>query len=198
VREVNPAGETIWTGWRAEKIQNHCSRTSMDSQSQYEALMLRIVPAHSEETVAQARILFREYATTTGVEVCLVDYERELASLPGLYAPPSGRLLLAIKESAGSAKEPIGCAALRQFEPGACELKRLYVRHAFRGQGAGRELVRDLIAEARSIGYRRMLLDTLPSMQEAHKIYRALGFREIPAYQKNPIPGSLFFELFLD
>ena len=170
----------------------------MDSQSRYEAVMLRIVPANSQETIAQARTLFREYATTTGVDVCLVDYDRELASLPGLYAPPSGRLLLATQESAGSAKVPIGCAALRKFDPESCELKRLYVRAAFRGQGAGRELVKDLIAEARSIGYRRMLLDTLPSMQEAHKIYRTLGFREIAAYQKNPIPGSLFFELLLD
>jgi putative acetyltransferase len=157
--------------------------------------MFRIVPAFSEGTISQARILFREYASTIGVEVCLGDFERELASLPGLYAPPAGRLLLAIQERAGNSGEAIGCAALRKLEPDACELKRLYVRSAFRGQGAARELVKELIAEARSIGYKRMVLDTLPSMQVAHKLYRTIGFREIPAYQKNPIPNSIFFGL---
>jgi len=157
--------------------------------------MFRIVPALSEGTISQARILFREYASTIGVEVCLGDFERELASLPGLYAPPAGRLLLAIQERAGNPGEAIGCAALRKLEPDACELKRLYVRPAFRGQGAARELVKELIAEARSIGYKRMVLDTLPSMQVAHKLYRTIGFREISAYQKNPIPNSIFFGL---
>jgi GNAT superfamily N-acetyltransferase len=169
----------------------------VDSKSRNEVVMLRIAPALSEGTIAQARILFREYATTIGVEVCLGDFERELASLPGHYAPPSGRLLLATQESPENPGEAIGCAALRKLDEDTCELKRLYVRPAIRGQGAGRELVKDLIAEARSIGYRRMVLDTLPSMQEAHKLYRSLGFHEIPAYQKNPIPGSLFFGLAL-
>ena len=91
----------------------------------------------------------------------------------------------------------MGCAALRKWEPDACEMKRLYVRPAFRGKGAARELVKELIAEARAIGYKRVVLDTLPSMQDAHKLYRTLGFREIPSYQQNPIPGALFFELAL-
>jgi carbonic anhydrase len=104
---------------------------------------------------------------------------------------------LATEESGERPEEPIGCAALRKWEPDACEMKRLYVRPAFRGKGAGWELVRSLISEARSIGYKKMLLDTLPSMKESHKLYRTLGFREISAYQKNPIPGSLFFELAL-
>ena len=159
--------------------------------------MLRIVPALSEAAISQARNLFREYATTPGVVSCLDDFERELASLPGLYAPPGGRLLLAIEESAEVPGEAIGCAALRKWEPDACEMKRLYVRPAFRGKGAGRELVGSLISEARSIGYKRLLLDTLPSMKESHRLYRTLGFREISAYQKNPIPGALFFELIL-
>ncbi len=159
--------------------------------------MLRIVPALSEAAISQARNLFREYATTPGVVSCLDDFERELASLPGLYAPPGGRLLLAIEESAEVPREAIGCAALRKWEPDACEMKRLYVRPAFRGKGAGRELVRSLIADARSIGYKKMLLDTLPSMKESHKLYRTLGFHEISAYQKNPIPEALFFELTL-
>jgi putative acetyltransferase len=159
--------------------------------------MLRIVPALSEGTLSQARNLFREYASTLGVEVCLGDFERELAFLPGLYAPPDGRLMLAIDLSPGNPGEAIGCAALRKWEQDAGEMKRLYVRPAFRGKGAARELVKELIAEARSIGYKRMVLDTLPSMEGAHKLYRTLGFREIPSYQQNPIPGALFFELVL-
>jgi GNAT superfamily N-acetyltransferase len=159
--------------------------------------MLRIVPVQSEETLSQARDLFREYATMPGVAPCVEDFEREVAALPGSYAPPIGRLLLALRESPGGQGEVAGCGALRKFDEGACEMKRLYVRPTFRGTGTGRELVKELIAEARSIGYRRMLLDTLPSMNEAHKLYRTLGFREIPSYQKNPIPGALFFELAL-
>jgi GNAT superfamily N-acetyltransferase len=159
--------------------------------------VLRIVPVLSEETLSQARNLFREYATMPGVAPCIEDFEKEVASLPGAYAPPDGRLLLAIQESPGNPGEASGCAALRRLEQDACEMKRLYVRPAFRGGRVGQGLVRELIAEARSIGYRRMLLDTLPSMKEAHQLYRTLGFREIPSYQKNPIPGALFFELAL-
>jgi putative acetyltransferase len=159
--------------------------------------MLRIQPALSEGTISQARNLFREYASTLAGDVCLKDFDRELASLPGLYAPPSGRLLLAIQESAESPREPIGCAALRRLRPDVCEMKRLYIRSAFRGQGAARQLVNELIGEARSIGYKSMVLDTLPSMEGAQKLYRTLGFREIPSYQDNPIPGAFFFELAL-
>jgi carbonic anhydrase len=157
--------------------------------------MFRIFPADSEAKISQARNLFREYAATLGVGVCLGDYDRELATLPGRYAPPEGRLVLAIEQSGENTEEVIGCAALRKFEEGTCELKRLYVRPQFRGQGVARELVQDLIAQAKSIGYRRVVLDTLPSMREAHRLYEALGFHKIDAYQKDPIPGSLFFEL---
>ncbi len=160
--------------------------------------MLRIVPALSEETLSQARNLFREYAKMPGVAPCLEDFEREVVSLPGLYAPAAGSLLLAVRESPENGGEAAGCGALRPYDALSCEMKRLYVRPAFRGRGAGRELVKGLIAEARSIGYQRMLLDTLPSMEKAHKLYRSLGFREITSYQKNPVPGSLFFEFLLD
>jgi ribosomal protein S18 acetylase RimI-like enzyme len=159
--------------------------------------MLRIVPALSEEAISQARELFREYGAMPGVAPCLADFEREVVSLPGRYAPATGRLLLAMQEIPGNRDESIGCVALRRFEQDVCEMKRLYVRPAFRGQGAARKLAKELIAEARSIGYKRMLLDTLPSMQEAHQLYRSLGFREISSYQQNPIPGALFFELLL-
>jgi ribosomal protein S18 acetylase RimI-like enzyme len=157
--------------------------------------MLRIVPVLSEGSLSQTRELFHEYATIPGVAPCVVDFEKEVASLPGVYAPPAGRLLLALQESPGSPGEVAGCVALRKLDRDACEMKRLYVRPAFRGAGAGRELVNELIAEARSIGYRRMLLDTLPSMKEAHRLYRSLGFGEISPYQRNPIPGALFFDL---
>jgi ribosomal protein S18 acetylase RimI-like enzyme len=171
-----------------------CFHKFVATKSRYEIVMLRIVPALSEEAISRARELFREYGRMPGVAPCLEDFEREVVSLPGQYAPSDGRLLLAIQEGAGFVKEPIGCVALRRFEQEMCEMKRLYVRPAFRGNGAARELVKELIAEARSIGYKKMLLDTLPSMQEAHKLYRTLGFREISSYQKNPIPGALFFE----
>jgi ribosomal protein S18 acetylase RimI-like enzyme len=184
-------------GQFAEKIQIHCILYFVIAQSCHEVGMFRIVLALSDETISQARNLFREYASTIGVEVCLGDFERETATLPGLYAPPGGRLLLAIEESFGSPGEAIGCVGLRRFDQAVGEMKRLYVRSSLRGKGAGAQLVRSLIAEARSIGYQRMVLDTLPSMEAAQKLYRTLGFREIAAYQKNPIPDSLFFEFLL-
>jgi carbonic anhydrase len=159
--------------------------------------MIRITQAIAEPAISQARALFREYATSRGVEPCWDDFELELATLPGQYAPPDGRLLLAMRETSGSPAEIAGCVALRKLEKDACEMKRLFVPPGLRGEGAGRTLVEALIAEARSIGYARMLLDTLPSMRMAHQLYRTIGFREIPAYHKNPIPGALFFELVL-
>jgi putative acetyltransferase len=161
----------------------------------HEVGVLRIVPALSEVTLSQARNLFREYAKMPGVAPCVEDFEKEVASLPGAYAPPDGRLLLAIQELPGNPEMAFGCAALRKLEQDACEMKRLYVRPSFRGDRAGQALVKELIAQARSIGYQRMLLDTLPSMHAAHQLYRTLGFREIPSYQRNPIPGAMFFEL---
>ncbi|HEY2646464.1 MAG TPA: GNAT family N-acetyltransferase [Candidatus Acidoferrales bacterium] len=157
--------------------------------------MFRIVPAFSEEDISQARNLFREYATTRGVLPCVQDFEREVSSLPGAYAPPTGRLLLAIHEGAENGAAAVGCGAIRKFQGGVCEMKRLYLRPAFRGDGTGRKLAEELVTEARSIGYARMVLDTLPTMDKAHKLYRSLGFHEIPAYWNNPIPGVLYFEL---
>jgi putative acetyltransferase len=166
----------------------------MDAQFRIEAAM-RVAPALLEPAISDVRKLFREYSLMPGVVQCLDDFERELASLPGAYAPPGGRLLLAVEDGSESAENAIGCVALRRLEPDVCEMKRLYVRPTFRGQNAGRALVEGLITEARSIGYHRMVLDTLPSMEAAHKLYRTLGFREIPPYPKNPIPGALFFGL---
>jgi len=159
--------------------------------------MLHIIQALSEENISQLRKLFREYSCMPGVAPCVEDFAREVSALPGSYAPPDGRLLLAIHQGPENDAEAIGCAALRKLQQEVCEMKRVYVQPAFRGHGAGRKLVEELILQARSIGYARMVLDTLPIMDEAHKLYRSLGFQEIPSYQKNPVPGALFFELTL-
>jgi ribosomal protein S18 acetylase RimI-like enzyme len=159
--------------------------------------MLQIIVAESANHIGQAQELFREYGSAREILPCVRDFERELATLPGAYGSPEGRLFLAFEEGQESAGQPAGCVALRKFGHDSCEMKRLYVRPAFRGKGVGMMLVEKLISDARSIGYTRMVLDTLPTMREAHKLYRQLGFREIPAYWKNPIPGVLYFELLL-
>jgi putative acetyltransferase len=159
--------------------------------------MLRITQALAEPAISQARTLFREYAMSPGVEACLQDFEREVALLPGPYGPPAGRLLLALRHGPEGYDEPVGCVGLRKLEDGACEMKRLYVRPALRGEGAGRALVESVIVEARALGYRKMRLDTLPIMHEAQILYKRLGFFEIPAYLENPTPNALCFELAL-
>jgi putative acetyltransferase len=145
----------------------------------------------SPAQVAQARELFLEYAQSLGVNLCFQNFEQELAGLPGHYAPPDGRLLLAEYEG-----QLAGCVALHQWEPGVCEMKRLYLRPPFRGKGLGRVMAEKAIAEARNIGYQYMRLDTIePIMKDAVEMYRKLGFREIAPYRPNPIAGAMYMEL---
>jgi ribosomal protein S18 acetylase RimI-like enzyme len=140
--------------------------------------------------VEEVALLFREYAASLEFALEFQGFERELASLPGAYEPPRGRLLVA-----RCAGEPAGCVALRPLGAGTAEIKRLYVRDRFRGLGIGRRLADELIAAARTLGYSKLRLDTVPSMAAAQMLYRSLGFREIAAYTANPIPGARFFEL---
>ena len=149
----------------------------------------RCSPAESRADIEEARRLFREYEASIGIDLCFQNFEAEVAALPGAYAPPSGSLLLARRES-----ETAGCVALRALEDDACEMKRLYVREPYRGLGLGRMLAEAILEEARRIGYRRMRLDTLPSMLRAIPLYRSLGFRDISPYTRNPVPGALFLE----
>jgi ribosomal protein S18 acetylase RimI-like enzyme len=143
------------------------------------------------EDIPVLRELFREYSTSLGVSLCFQNFEQELAELPGAYAPPSGRLLVARSE-----KTIAGCVALRSLGEDICEMKRLYVRPSFRNQRLGRRLTDQLLAEARAIGYKRMRLDTLPGkMDPAIAMYRSLGFREIDRYYDNPYPTALFMEM---
>jgi putative acetyltransferase len=151
---------------------------------------LTIVPAVDDARVLQARRLFEEYARSLGVDLGFQGFAEELATLPGNYAPPSGRLLLAFRGD-----EVAGCVALRQLEPAVCEMKRLYVRPAFRGLGLGRILAERMVQEARAAGYSRMRLDTLPSMAQARALYHQLGFVAIAPYRDNPVEGSAFLEL---
>jgi ribosomal protein S18 acetylase RimI-like enzyme len=150
-----------------------------------------IVPAIFPDQAAEVRDLFLEYANSLGFSLCFQNFDDELAGLPGDYAPPSGRLLLAECEG-----QVAGCIALRKLEDNICEMKRLYLRPQFRGNGLGRVLAERIIAEARQIGYRRMRLDTVrPVMNDAIALYRRFGFQEIAAYCENPQAGVLYMEL---
>jgi ribosomal protein S18 acetylase RimI-like enzyme len=154
--------------------------------------VIEIVQADTPERVDQARELFLAYQASLDVDLCFQGFAEELAGLPGPYAPPPGRLLLALVEGA-----PRGCVALRALPGGDCEMKRLYVRPGQRGLGLGRLMVARVLDDARAIGYRRVLLDTLPSMARAAAMYEALGFVDVAPYRHNPVPGSRFMALAL-
>ncbi len=153
---------------------------------------MNVVQASRPEQIEEARRLFLEYGESLGFSLCFQSFDKELAGLPGDYAPPSGCLMLAY-----DGEKVVGCVALHACgTPEICEMKRLYVRPEARGTGAGRVLLDAVIAEARAIGYRKMRLDTVePVMKTAVAMYRRYGFREILPYRENPMPGTLYLEL---
>jgi ribosomal protein S18 acetylase RimI-like enzyme len=140
--------------------------------------------------LAVLRALLREYEAGLDVDLCFQGFDAELAGLPGRYAPPAGRILLA-----WSGGEAVGCVALRPLDGGACEMKRLYVRPGARGGRFGRQLAERVVREARAAGYSRICLDTLPSMAAAQRLYEALGFEPTEPYVFNPVPGARFMAL---
>ncbi len=149
--------------------------------------MLRIVQALTADDVTTVRTLLLEYQKLLGIDLSFQDFEAEVNGLPGPYAPPGGRLLLATHDGV-----VVGCVALRAAAPSQSEMKRLYVRPAARGLGVGRALVSQVLSEARAIGYSEIVLDTLPSMVEAQRLYEQLGFHDVPAYRPNPVVGTRY------
>lgn len=150
---------------------------------------LQIYHAADQELVREAASLFREYEAFLNVDLCFQDFEAELAGLPGKYAPPGGALLLAVDDHSTA-----GCVAVRPLEDGVCEMKRLYVRPAYRGIGLGKKLSVSIIKEAEILGYRLMRLDTLETLSEAMGLYRSLGFRQTGAYYHNPLNHVIYWE----
>ena len=153
--------------------------------------MNEIRRAETEEDIESAKTLFREYETWLAMSLCFQGFEEELASLPGKYAAPDGRLYLAFIDG-----ELAGCVALRKLERGICEMKRLFLRENARGHGLGNQLIEKLIDEARAVGYSKMRLDTYPpKMGKAVQLYESHRFRAIEPYYYNPHDGVLFMEL---
>jgi ribosomal protein S18 acetylase RimI-like enzyme len=172
--------------------ENNPARPAMSANSAAKDFDLR--QAESLEEMVLIRELFLEYANSLGFSLCFQSFDHELASLPGDYAPPRGRLVFA-RHPEGMAA---GCVALHPLEDGICEMKRLYVRPQFRGRGLGKSLAEHIIREARVLGYQQLRLDTVePTMREAVGMYRKMGFREVAPYRPNPIEGALYMELTL-
>ncbi len=153
-------------------------------------ITFQLITDESQSSVAKE--LFSEYQAEIGVDLSFQDFSSELSSLPGSYSAPRGRLYIVRVNGV-----PAGCVALRPRENNVCEMKRLFVRASYRGFGLGKMLSERVIADARAIGYTRMVLDTLPTMQQAQTLYRSLGFTEIEPYRFNPVPGAVFMELWL-
>jgi len=151
-----------------------------------------IVPVESAAQLDEVRRLFQEYWDSFGFTPCFQNFGDELARLPGDYAPPGGRLAMATVDGASA-----GCAALRRIDATRCEAKRLYVRPAFRGSGAGRALLNWIIAEARAAGYRELLGDTMPVMQQALAMYDRMGFERTAPYGDKPTEGAIYIRLML-
>ena len=151
---------------------------------------LQLIDESNHPQLPALRELLLEYQRWTGVDLCFQDFDREMQELPGAYAPPDGRLYLA-----WVGDELAGCIALRRHDAQSGEMKRLYLRPAFQGQGFGRLLAEHIMLDARQIGYQRLLLDTLPIMQSAQAMYAKLGFQETSAYVHNPVEGVKYMQL---
>ena len=149
--------------------------------------MLRIVLVHTPDDIAAVRALLREYQVHVGIDLSYQDFEAEVLALPGAYAPPRGRLFLALLQDA-----PVGCVALRDTGGGRAEMKRLFVKPEGRGLGVARALITRLLAESRVAGYDEIVLDTLPSMQSAQRLYEQFGFRDIPPYRESLVQGTRY------
>lgn len=151
--------------------------------------LVRIEPARSPQDLGSIVQLFSAYAESLGLDLSFQDFDTELTSLPGKYAPPTGEILLA-RDSSGDA---MGCVAVRPLSPpDCCEMKRLYIIPAGRGLGIGKRLVQKILDTALSLGYNKMKLDTLPSMRQAVSLYESAGFVPITPYYKTPLPGTVF------
>ncbi len=155
---------------------------------------IQFITPESPEHLAATRQIFTEYATQLGIDLCFQNFASELADLPGEYSPPTGLLLLALVDG-----ELAGCCGLRALDsvnyPNAAEMKRLYVRKAFRRFGLGRQLAEAVLDGARMAGYHSVLLDTLDDMESARALYAELGFEDIPPYYHNPIPGAHYLKV---
>jgi len=145
---------------------------------------------NGEDQLIDVRQLFIEYAQSLEIDLCFQNFEDELRTLPGKYAPPEGALLIARLDG-----QAVGCIALRKHAGNICEMKRLYVKNSCRGLGLGRKLAVMIIEEAKRLGYSHIRLDTLSTMKEALQLYESLGFYDIDAYIYNPIPGARYLEL---
>jgi putative acetyltransferase len=154
--------------------------------------MANIIQAESVAQIEQARELLREYGATPDFGVCFKGFEEEVQGLPGKYAPPAGRFLLAYSDGAAA-----GCIGLWPMEPGYCEIRRLYVRPKFRGQKLGRALAEAILVEARAAGYHTARLGTLPMMKEAIALYQALGFAPVEPYKATALAGAIYMEMAL-
>ncbi|MDY6966247.1 MAG: GNAT family N-acetyltransferase [Halobacteriota archaeon] len=154
---------------------------------------MRIKQAETTDEIDKVRQLFREYEAYLGVNLCFQNFEEELASLPGKYAPPGGALLIGL-----DGERTVGCVAIRKLDDGICEMKRLFVRPEARGTGLGRQLAQEIIIVAQQLGYSLMRLDTLDRLSEAMLLYENFGFRRIKSYYENPLPGVVFLELELN
>jgi len=149
--------------------------------------VLKIRQATAARDIDTTRALLHDYQRSLGVDLSFQDFETELRDLPGEYAAPRGRLLLA-----WHGEVPVGCVALRAAGGERCEMKRLFVRAGTRGLGVGRALVEAVLDAASAIGYAQIVLDTLPMMADAQRLYETFGFRDIAPYRPNPIPGTRY------